>query len=890
MERIGGYEILRELSRGRAGPRYVASNPRSDDNGAELVALTVLDVEWVRDPAYLTILNAEAASAIHFDHPAAARVLEVNRIDDAVAVAVELVDGQPLSEVLDRTAAHSTRMPWAYFVWVGVQIAKLLQVAHATPWADGEVKGMYHGQLCPSDVYLTYDGGVKVNGVGLGRSRSRLPLSSARLPYHAPELFDRHKADHLTDIYGLGIVLNDAIRGRTTFSKPTDAAMRRAIATQTVPPLHLDVPDIPSALATLLGSTLAKMPSERPSSLFEIERTLASFLDHDEAHYTRGIAEHMTSLFKSSARATPPPPVMLREPPPINAPPDEPWGQDSGEQVPPMPVERAPVDDGFVDEMAVEELVEAIVAQRVRQTAPSFTSTRPRAIGAQTTPPPRPSPPPRAAPPPPRAAPPPPELPREEPPSEPPDSTPPAAPPPNGHASALLDALDSGPSSGLDSLIDAIVAGSDSTPMPDDAAPPPSSSQPSMEPPELPDDDDSGFEIERNETPFPEEWSKSQSTPQPDPYEPPRRPPESRSDPQGTEPYEPRPPQSRSNPILPPFEPPTPREGSRSQPDASSSSPDGDLVIEDPVTLPPYQTSEPSDDAAPGPTAHKLSPGDVVSGRYRIIGVLGEGGVSVVYRAEHMLLGKPVALKVMRWELSEMPAAKERFQLEARSVCRLDHPNIVRVTDFGYASDGRMFLVMDVVEGESLASLLHRTGPLDIRLALAFIRHILAGLKHAHAAGLVHRDLKPENVVITEREGSPIPKILDFGIAKITDRDGARSITKAGMVFGTPRYMSPEQAAGEEIDLRTDLYTLGVILYQMLTGHVPFDGGSTVQILSRVLTQPPPPMRLPHPNREAARAVEDLVMRALEKERDARFADTTEFAASIDALVERYGV
>ncbi len=875
MERIGGYEILRELSRGRAGPRYVASNPRSDGTGAELVALTVLDVEWVRDPAYLTILNAEAAAAIHFDHPAAARVLEVNRIDDAVAIAVELVDGQPLSEVLDRTAAHSTRLPWAYFVWVGVQIAKLLQVAHATPWADGEVKGMYHGQLCPSDVYLTYDGHVKVNGVGLGRSRSRLPLSSARLPYHAPELFDRHKADHLTDVYGLGIVLNDAIRGRTTFSKPTDAAMRRAIATQTVPPLHLDVPSIPSALATLLGSTLAKMPSERPSSLFEIERTLASFLDHDQAHYTRGIAEHMTSLFKSSARATPPPPVMLREPPPMNAPPDEPWGRDSGEQAPPMP-ERAPVDDGFVDEMAVEELVEAIVAQRVRQTAPSFTSTRPRAIGAQTTPPPRPNPPPRAAPPP------------QEPPREaPPDLQPPAAPPPNGHSSALLDALDSGPSSGLDSLIDAIVARSESTPMPVDTTPPPSSSQPSMEPPELPDDDDSGFEIERNETPFPEEWSKSRSTPPPEPYEPPRQPGPSRSDPQ--DPYA-SPPESRSNPILPPFEPPAPRGESSSQPDTSSSSPDGELVIEDPVTLPPFSREESSETPAPGPTAHPLSPGDVVAGRYRIIGVLGEGGVSVVYRAEHMLLGKPVALKVMRWELSEMPAAKERFQLEARSVCRLDHPNIVRVTDFGYASDGRMFLVMDVVEGESLASLLQRAGPLDIRLGLAFIRHILNGLKHAHAAGLVHRDLKPENVVITEREGSPIPKILDFGIAKITDRDGARAITKAGMVFGTPRYMSPEQAAGEEIDLRTDLYTLGVILYQMLTGRVPFDGGSTVQILSRVLTQPPPPMRLPHPNREAAHAVEQLVMRALEKERDARFADTTEFAASIDALVERYDV
>ncbi len=237
-----------------------------------------------------------------------------------------------------------------------------------------------------------------------------------------------------------------------------------------------------------------------------------------------------------------------------------------------------------------------------------------------------------------------------------------------------------------------------------------------------------------------------------------------------------------------------------------------------------------------------------------------------------------------------MPSAQERFQLEARAVCRLDHPNIVRVTDFGHGRDGRMFLVMDVVEGESLAGMLRRESALDIRQALRFVCQLLSGLKHAHDAGVVHRDLKPENVIIAEREGKLIPKILDFGIAKITDQEGQRSITQAGTVFGTPRYMSPEQAAGEQVDLRTDIYTVGVILYQMLTGRIPFDGTSTVQILSRVLTQPPPPMRLAYPDRDAVRAVEELVMRALEKERDARYADTTEFEASIDAVVQRYGL
>lgn len=827
MRQIGGYQVLRELPRGRAGRRYVASNPRTNEGQEELVALTLLDDEWVRDPAYLTILNAEAEAAIGFRHEVATRVLEVNRLDDAVAIAVELVDGQPLSEVLERTTLRSTRLPWSFFVWMGVQLTRVLQLAHATPWAEGEQKGMYHGQLCPSDVYFGYDGRIRLNGVGLGRSRARLPFTSPRIPYRAPELFDRHKPDHLTDIYGVGILLNDAIRGRTTFAKSTDEAMRRAVVAGTVPPLHLDVPSVPPALATIIGSALAKMPAERPSSLRHIEQTLRGFLDRTDDEYAAGIADHMKLLFKTSAQASPPPAVVLPEPPPIDAPPDEPWGKSSGA--------RMSTDDGFADELAVEELVEVIVGQRIKQNAPGFGSTRPRALGVQETTPTNHS------------------IPRSA--SEPDVSAPWAAyaspPPPrekdgfdhpvfeapkpssNGSHNSLLEALDAGGAQDLDFLVDAIVAGGQ--------APAPRTN------PGFDDEEDSGFEIERNETPFPVNHVS--------PWD-------------GDSPVEPSKPRSASG-----------------------------LVIEDPVVLPPYPAQGSSSSPSIGSDAPRafgmgptLNPGDIISERYKILGVLGEGGVSVVYRAEHTLLRKHVALKVMRPEVSSMPSAKERFQLEARAVCQLDHANIVRVTDFGYAADGRMFLVMDLVEGDSLASMILRAERIELPTALSFAIQLLRGLRHAHDSGVIHRDLKPDNIIIAMREGQPLPKILDFGIAKLTDQDGQRSITQAGTVFGTPRYMSPEQAAGEAIDLRTDLYTIGVILYHMLTGRMPFDGSSTVQILSRVLTQPPPPMRLEEPNREVGRAVEALVLRALEKERDVRFSSANEFMTSIEALARKHRI
>lgn len=258
--------------------------------------------------------------------------------------------------------------------------------------------------------------------------------------------------------------------------------------------------------------------------------------------------------------------------------------------------------------------------------------------------------------------------------------------------------------------------------------------------------------------------------------------------------------------------------------------------------------------------------GTMISGRYRIEYLLGEGGVAQVYRAQHVLLEKPVAVKLLRPELSANAALVARFRREAQAVSQLDHPNIVRVSDFGHIHDDRLFLVMDLVTGRPLSEYARK--PVSAYKAGWILNEVLSGLSHAHRHAIVHRDLKPENIMISEDFGQLRVRILDFGIAKL-GMDGRRSITQAGTVFGTPRYMAPEQAAGDAVDPRADLYAIGVILYFLLTGRVPFDGDNTVQILSRVLTQDPPPIDLPgEPRLPQIQAFWD---RALAKEPSDRF-------------------
>ncbi len=269
--------------------------------------------------------------------------------------------------------------------------------------------------------------------------------------------------------------------------------------------------------------------------------------------------------------------------------------------------------------------------------------------------------------------------------------------------------------------------------------------------------------------------------------------------------------------------------------------------------------------------------GRTVQGRYRIDALLGMGGMGGVFRAHHLGLGRDVALKVLHAGVRASEIATARFQREARSASRLDHPNCVRVTDFGELEDGTKFLVMQLLSGEELRSRLDR--PFDPREAIDVALQILAGLAHAHAQGVVHRDLKPENVLLVqERDGARRVKLVDFGIAKLIEGDDADpKLTRTGMLFGTPRYMSPEQAGGGKVDARTDLYAVGLLLYEMLAGHAPFAADDVASLMRMHVLVPPPPLPERVPPTLAA-----VVMRLLAKARADRFADAHETIAALE--------
>jgi serine/threonine protein kinase len=277
--------------------------------------------------------------------------------------------------------------------------------------------------------------------------------------------------------------------------------------------------------------------------------------------------------------------------------------------------------------------------------------------------------------------------------------------------------------------------------------------------------------------------------------------------------------------------------------------------------------------------------GTLIGERYRVIELLGQGGMGAVYRVEHTMMKKELACKLLHPELSRLVEVARRFEREAEAAARLDHPNIITVTDFG-CSNGQLFLVMELLGGQSLAAALRQGGtgrPLGVERSLFILRQILRALEHAHGSGIVHRDLKPDNIMLVERDGErDIVKLLDFGIAKITSGEGGRgeALTQAGVVFGTPEYLSPEQAMGESADGRADLYAAGVILYEMLTGRRPFEAESKVAIVSMHLTQRAMPITKVVP--DIPQVLERVVERAMAKERSARFSTATEFFQALD--------
>ncbi|MGF1508022.1 MAG: serine/threonine-protein kinase [Myxococcota bacterium] len=272
--------------------------------------------------------------------------------------------------------------------------------------------------------------------------------------------------------------------------------------------------------------------------------------------------------------------------------------------------------------------------------------------------------------------------------------------------------------------------------------------------------------------------------------------------------------------------------------------------------------------------------GQILGERYRVVRVLGQGAMGTVYRVQHTEMDTPLALKLLRKETLHIPGIEERFQREARSMIQLDDPHIVRVTDFGRTDEGELFMVMELLEGTSLSVASQDMSP---GLLLELIDQVLSALEHAHDRGMVHRDLKPDNIMVVERRGRPTAKILDFGLVKVlaASPEEAPNLTQSGFVFGTPRYMSPEQALGDAIDGRTDLYAVGVILYQALTGRVLFPATDMAGILRKHVTETPPPLNLSRLEGLDVQRLEQVVMTALEKEPAHRFQNATEFREAL---------
>ena len=274
----------------------------------------------------------------------------------------------------------------------------------------------------------------------------------------------------------------------------------------------------------------------------------------------------------------------------------------------------------------------------------------------------------------------------------------------------------------------------------------------------------------------------------------------------------------------------------------------------------------------------------MIAERYRVDAVLGRGGMGAVLRCRHLGLDRDVAVKLLHPELAADTEVAARFDREARSASRLDHPNCVHVFDFGAwqpqaGGPVAKYLAMQLLSGCELSDLLGK--PLPPRRAVALMQQILAGLEHAHERGIVHRDLKPENVFVTkDPSGAEVLKLVDFGIAKITAGDGASAkLTRMGVVFGTPRYMSPEQAAGGIVDLRSDLYSAGVIFYEMLSGLPPFLDDDMMALLRMHLFHDPPPMADSVPP-----GLKAIAMQLLQKERSDRFASAAEVRAALSEV------
>lgn len=283
--------------------------------------------------------------------------------------------------------------------------------------------------------------------------------------------------------------------------------------------------------------------------------------------------------------------------------------------------------------------------------------------------------------------------------------------------------------------------------------------------------------------------------------------------------------------------------------------------------------------------------GETIDGRYEVVDVIGEGGMGTVYEVRHVTLGRRFALKVLRRDIADAEHTA-RFLQEAKAAAAIGHPNIVAVSDFGEVRLGGPesaavpYFVMEFLTGISLAALLRSEKTLSPQRAAGILLQCASGLAAAHAAGVIHRDLKPDNVFLTPTAEKEFVKLLDFGVAKMV---GQGRLTRAGMVFGTPHYMSPEQAAGQSVDHRADVYALGVILYECFAGHVPFEADTYMGVLTKHMFATPEPLSQVAPDATSLGALGPIAMRCLAKSPADRYASMVEVAAAIEQAMGEAG-
>ncbi len=285
--------------------------------------------------------------------------------------------------------------------------------------------------------------------------------------------------------------------------------------------------------------------------------------------------------------------------------------------------------------------------------------------------------------------------------------------------------------------------------------------------------------------------------------------------------------------------------------------------------------------------------GQTLDNKYLLEARLGIGGMGTVYRGRHIFIDRPVAIKVLNPRFGEDEAARERFRREARAAGRLQHENAVRVTDFGETSAGLVYIVMELLEGRTLREVIAKEAPLELARSVSIMLQATAAITAAHEAGIIHRDLKPANIFIVQKSDVPVlVKVLDFGIAKLAvdtfDEEEMKTLTLIGAMIGTPRYMSPEQSDGLQLSPAADVYSLGVILYEMLTGVAPFTGSTPLSIALKHATE------LPRSPREIVATIpeslERLVLHALEKQPEARPANGGVFRQELLAIAESLGL